>query len=147
MHLKDVEIGASPLRREFTRITARIAVESKCQVLSYWFDVPADLRPAVSDSGNPWTVLMLPLACYFGPTLWIDRPTDRLLHDNLLVLRMIWSACYPLLKPIAIEAQKLVNIDRREVPLGPSKRTISSFSGGIDSLFTFFRHQDRLLGD
>jgi hypothetical protein len=147
MHLKDVEVGRSPLRTNFVRVTARIAVESKGQVLSYWFDVPDDLSPAISDTGNAWAVLMLPLACYFGETLVIDRPLDRVLRDNLLGLRSVWSSWYPELKSVAIEADTVVGVDRREVPIDPSKRTISRFSGGIDSLFTFFRHQDHVLGD
>lgn len=147
MRLKDVEIGCSPLRNDFTRITARIEVESRGAVLSYWFDIPADLRQSVSDSGNPWAVLMLPLACYFGEALVIDRPLDRVLHDNLLGLRSIWSSWYPEIRPIAIEAHALVGVDRRGVLADPAKRTISCFSGGVDSMFTFFRHNDRILGD
>jgi hypothetical protein len=147
MRLKDVEVGCSPLRSDFTRITARIEVESRGAVLSYWFDIPADLRQAVSESGNPWAVLMLPLACYFGEPLVVDLPLDRVLHDNLLGLRSIWSAWYPEFRPIAIEAHALVGVDRREVPADPARRTISCFSGGVDSLFTFFRHKDRVLGD
>jgi hypothetical protein len=147
MRLKDVEIGGSPLRSDFTRVAARIEVESRGAVLSYWFDVPADLGPSLSESGNPWAVLMLPLACYFGEPLAIDRPLDRVLHDNLLGLRSVWSAWYPEIKPVPIEAHALTGVDRREVPADAGKRTISCFSGGIDSLFTFYRHKDQVLGD
>jgi hypothetical protein len=147
MRLKDVEIGRSPLRSDFTRVTARIELKSNALVLSYWFDLPADLSPALPDSGDPWAVLMLPLACYFGETLVIDRPLDRVLHDNLLGLRSVWSAWYAEIKPVAIEAHTLAGVDRREVAIDPSKKSISSFSGGVDSLFTFFRHKDRVLGD
>jgi hypothetical protein len=147
MQLKNVEVGRSRLRSNFVRVTACIAIESMRQVLSYWFDVPADLGPALSDSGNAWAVLMLPLACYFGEPLVINRPVDRVLHDNLLGLRSVWSAWYPALKPVPIEADTIVGADRREVPIDPSKRTISSFSGGIDSLFTFYRHREQVLGD
>ena len=147
MHVKEIEIGRSPLRREFARVTARIAIESKNKVLSYWFDISADLSSALSDSGKAWAVIMLPLACYFGERLVVHRPLDRVLHDNLLGLRRVWSAWYPELEPIPIEAHTIIGADRREVPTDPSKRTISCFSGGIDSLFTFFRHQDQVLGD
>ena len=148
VHLKDVEIGRSPLRTDFVRVTACIAIESMRTVLSYWFDVPADLGPDLSDLGNAWAVLMLPLACYFGESLVIKRPINRVLHDNLLGLRAVWSSWYPDdVKPVPIEAHTIVGADRREVPIDPSKRTISCFSGGVDSLFTFFRHQDQVLGD
>lgn len=147
MRLKSTEIGPSPLGRDFTRVSADIAVERKGEVLLYWFDIPADLETAVSDSGNAWAVLMLPLACYFGEPLVIDRPLDRVLRDNLTGLAGIWSAWFPEIECIAIEAQNLVGIDRREVVIDPSKKAISSFSGGIDSLFSFFRHKDQVLGD
>jgi hypothetical protein len=147
MRLKDVEICRSPLRSDFTRVTAQIELQSEGVLLSYWFDVPADIGPALPESGNPWAVLMLPLACYFGETLVIDRPVDRLLYDNLLGLQNVWSAWYAEIKPVAIEARTLTGIDRREVTIDPSTSSISSFSGGVDSLFTFFRHKDRVLGD
>ena len=147
MRLKNIEIDRSPLRSDFTRVSAEIAVESRSQVLLYWFDIPVDLRPAISDTGNAWAVLMLPLACYFGETLTLDKPLDRVLHDNLIGLRSLWSNWYPELKPIAIEAHTIVGVDRREVAIDSSKKAISSFSGGIDSLFSFFRHKDQVLGD
>ena len=147
MRLKDVEVDRSPLRSDFVRVSAKIEIQSKGSLLCYWFDVPSDLSASLSDSGNPWAVLMLPLACYFGEPLLIEQPLDRVLHDNLLGLRSVWSAWYPEIKSVPIEADKLVGIDRRDVPIDLSKRTISSFSGGIDSLFTFYRHKDQVLGD
>ena len=147
MRLKHIGMGQSPLRSDFTRVSADIAVESKGQVLSYWFDLPSDLSTAVSDTGNAWAVLMLPIACYYGETLVVDRPLDRVLRDNLIGLSRLWSNWYPELKPVAIEAHTLVGVDRREVVIDPSKKAISSFSGGIDSLFSFFRHKDQVLGD
>jgi hypothetical protein len=147
MHLKDIGIGQSPLRIDFTRVSAEIAVESKGQVLSYWFDIPSDLSTAVSDTGNAWAVLMLPIACYYGEPLVVDRPLDRLLHDNLIGLRSLWSSWFPELTAVPIEAHTLVGVDRREVTIDPSRKIISSFSGGIDSLFSLLRHKDRVLGD
>lgn len=147
MRLKSIRTGPSPLRSDFTRVSADIAVERKGEVLLYWFDLPADLQAAVSDNGNAWAVLMLPLACYFGEPLVIDRPLDRVLRDNLIGLAGIWSTWFSEIECIGIEAQNVVGTDRREVVIDPSKRTISSFSGGIDSLFSFFRHKDQVLGD
>lgn len=147
MRLNTVDIGRSPQRDDFIRIAAEIIVESRRKALSYWFDVPADLRPAISETGNAWAALMLPLACYFGEPLVIDRPLDRVLHDNLLGLRSLWSNWYAELRPVPIEAPNLVGVDRRDVVIDPSKKCISSFSGGIDSLFSFLRHRDQVLGD
>src|SRR5262245_10326067 len=117
MRLKDVEVRSSPLRSDFVRVSAKIEIQSNRLLLSYWFEVPADLRPYLSDSGNPWAVLMLPLACYFGEALVIEQPLDRVLHDNLLGLRSVWSSWYPEIKPAPIEADRLVGIDRRDVPV------------------------------
>jgi hypothetical protein len=147
MHLKDMKIGQSPLRSDFARVSAEIAVESKGQTLSYWFDIPSDLRSAISDTGNAWAVLMLPIACYYGETIIVDRPLDRVLYDNLIGLSSLWSNWYAEIKPVAIEAHTIVGVDRREVAIDPLKKAICSFSGGIDSLFSFFRHKDQVLGD
>jgi hypothetical protein len=147
LKLKDVEIGASSLGSEFSCVIARIVVESRSRELAYRFDIPTDLTSAVSESGNPWAILMLPLACYFGETLVFERPIDRVLHENLLGLRSIWSSWYPEIKPIAVEADTIVFADRSKVGADGAMRTISSFSGGIDSLFTFHRHYDSVLGN
>ncbi len=147
MRLIETQVGPSPYSNEFCRLEARIEVESRDKALHYWFDLPAAVQSGLSDGGNPWAVLMLPLACFFDEPLRIDRPLDRLLHDNLKGLQRIWSTWYPEIHFVDIEASAIITEDRRLARIDPSKKTISCFSGGIDSMFSYFRHKDQALGD
>jgi len=147
MRLIDTQVVPSPYSNEFCRLEAEIDVESRGESLHYWFDFPTEVQSSLSDSGNPWAVLMLPLACYFDEPLRIDRPLDRVLHNNLKGLKRVWSSWYPEIHRVAIEAPTITTEDRRQAQIDPSKKTIACFSGGIDSNFTYFRHKDQVLGD
>ena len=120
MRLIDTQVGPSPFSNDFCRLEARIQVESRDQALHYWFDLPTGVQSGLSDSGNPWAVLMLPLACFFDEPLRIDRPLDRLLHDNLKGLQRIWSTWYPEIHLIDIEASVLTTEDRRQARIDPA---------------------------
>lgn len=101
----------------------------------YWIDVPQEYSQYLSDSGNTWLVLLLPLAVRLSEPLEISRPIDRDLFTNVHKLMQIWNGWYPQLKPVPIEAEV------QERPLQqPGIATAALFSGGVDSWFTLLNH-------
>lgn len=142
VRLKSICTTPSPRDPTFTRINARIAVENHGAELAYWYELPADLAGDVSSNGNPWAVLLLPLAAHFREPIRLDLPVDPFLAANLRGVSQIWTSWGCTAGPVAVEAPPLAPSD---APTGV--RTISSFSGGVDSLFTFLRHKDAPLGD
>ena len=147
MRLLDTATAPSPQNPDCVRFEARFEVESLGQVLHYWFDFPEDLQSSQCKNGNPWLILMLPLACHFGEPITIDRPVDRALADNLKGLQQVWQSWYPELHIVDIHAKSIASADRLHGPEAEERRTISCFSGGVDSFFTLFRHLERAIGD
>jgi len=143
MRLIDTTIVASPYYDDFRRIEGRIEVESRNHVLTYAYDFPADLEQDLSEDIDGWALLMLPLATYFGEPLRLTRPIDSLLLENLHGLQRLWKFWYPELYVVPIETGV---VKRRSAPRADAK-TIACFSGGVDSLFTFYRHKDEILGN
>ena len=92
MHLVGTEITTSPVNPGFLRLSVEIKLESHAEPLLYWFDVPSEYREHISDSGNPWLVLMLPIACFTGESITISKPVDQLLMDNLRGLQRVWTS-------------------------------------------------------
>ena len=143
MRLLDTRVTNSPYYDDFRRLEGRIEIESRNHVLNYAFDFPADLEGDLSEDIDGWALLMLPLAVYFNEPLRLTRPIDGLMLENLHGLQRLWAFWYPELHVVEIEAPQ-VHAHRAPDPKG---KTIVCFSGGVDSLFTFFRHNTQVRGN
>ncbi len=147
MRLVKTSLGPSPLDRDYVRLAATIAVESRARVLDYWFDFPAALEHDIAFSGNAAAILMLPLACFFDEPLHLDRSVDRKLFDNLKGIQQVWNSWFPEFHHVDVIATSVSGDHSCHYRDSAAERTISCFSGGIDSLFTFLRHKDGPGGD
>ena len=143
MRLLDTRVIPSPYFSYFRRLEGRIEVESRAHILTYAYDFPADLEDDLSGDIDGWALLMLPLATYFGEPLRLTRPIDSLLLENLHGLQRLWKFWYPELHVVPIETAAV----RPHEPPRDGAKTIACFSGGVDSLFTFYRHKDAAKGN
>ena len=109
--------------------------------LEFWFDVPDSHADRLSGSGNPWLVMMLPLAMASGQAIEMPCPVDPHLVDNLNGLMQVWHAWYPKLTPVEIRAPRM-----KDAAASAGRRGLF-FSGGIDSFFSLLRHADGTNGD
>jgi hypothetical protein len=125
--------GPSLIRPGHTRITGEIDTGGK--PFDIWFEVEDRLAPYLSDTANPWLVVMLPIALEIGGDIETDLPADPLLLENLYGLVQIWRGWYPDLKPVAIKAEPAP-------PAIAPEYSASFFSGGIDAWFTALRHSN-----
>ena len=143
MRLLDTRVVPSPYDKGFRRLEGLIEVESKNHLLTYAYDFPADLEGDISEDIDGWALLMLPLAVFFNEPLRLTRPIDRRMLEHLHGLQRLWHAWYPEMNLVPIEAGEIRD---NRLP-DPGAKTIACFSGGVDSLFTFYRHKDKALGD
>ncbi|MBS1242105.1 MAG: hypothetical protein H6R40_1532, partial [Gemmatimonadetes bacterium] len=134
MLLHDVDIieGSRPDR---LRIQARVRYDADGQEEPLWFELPATLEAEVSRDGTPWLAALLPLAATLQEPLRVEAPVDGVLLEGCHRLLEVWSAWFPHLPPVAIEATPLTS-DRASRPAG----TGLFFSGGVDSFFSLLRH-------
>lgn len=103
-----------------------------------WFEAPADLEDAFVTTGDPWLVLLAPLAMSLGEDLEVEAPVDPGLVQGIRRATAVWSGWFPELR--------LPGLDVRTGAAGPPtpRRTAALFSGGVDSFFTVLRHQEAL---
>jgi len=143
MRLVETRVIPSPYYDDFRRVEGRIEVESRNHVLTYAYDFPADLEGDLSEDIDGWALLMLPLAVFFNEPLRLTRPIDIQILENLHGLQRLWKFWYPDITMVPIEPGEI----RPYRAPDPQAKTIACFSGGVDSLFTFHRHNDEVLGN
>lgn len=132
MRLIRVENAGSPDTPEYIRTTALIALEGGDE-FRLWVDVPRRLENAVSFSGNPWVVAMLPIAAGRGEDISLSIPVDALLLENLRGVISIWRSWYPEIHEVAISCP-LASFEKPA-----ATKTAAFYSGGIDSYFSIAR--------
>lgn len=147
MRIIDKTVSASPENEGFTRLNVMVQIESLERQLEYWIDFPRDLEPDLSEGGNWQAILLLALGSYFNESIYIDAPIDRQLYDNLRGVLHVWNSWFKEFHVVEIHAAEISNADKLSIPDNSGRKTLSCFSGGIDSLFTLARHHTEVLGD
>ncbi len=102
-----------------------------------WFAFPRAYRQWVADDANGLAVALLPLAMTLGEDLHLEGALSPRLFRGLQEYQRIQCAWKPTsFKPVSIEANHL-----QEAELAaPDGAVACSFSGGVDSSYTLWRH-------
>ncbi len=134
-----MRVAPSPLDGGRVRLTGSVSYDDRpgAEPEEYWFDVPAELAGALSQTGNPWLACLLPLAVTLGEPLRLCLPVDPLMTRNMKELMAVWTAWYPHLHRIEVIAPRA---DDR--PPARGSLTGSFFSTGVDSFFTILRSME-----
>src|SRR5688500_14294828 len=137
MEVRNIDLVPSPFGTVRTRIRADVRYDSgSIAGEEYWLDVPKEHAGDLSTSGNPWVACLLPLAAHMGETLRVPLPVDAPLRANADRLMRIWSAWYPGVSVVRVEAPTATEAS----DVAPS-RAAAFFSGGVDSFFTAVRNR------
>lgn len=135
MELVAIEVGPSPARPGAVRLTGRVrydrSVAGEPLEEQYWFEYPEACEAQVARTGDPWLACLLPRAMHRGEPLVLRVPVDPRLLDNARERLAIWQAWKPARRSVPIEADTFAP-ELRATP----GRTVSYFSGGVDSYFT-----------
>jgi len=138
MRLDAVTRHRSPLGADQVRLSGRVVYDSGQPAEEiFWFDLPADYEPFVSDSADPWLACLMPLAATLGEPLAIPLAGDPVLLKNVRGLNEIWKAWYPRLHMVRLDVPAAAAVAGER----PGK-VASLFSGGVDGFFTALRHLD-----
>lgn len=133
VRLADIAIASSPERAGWTRLTGHVvydAPQDGKRDEAYWFEFPDAFAGAITTSGNPWLACLLPVAVEIGEPLVLSRPVDAQMLDFARDRMAVWHWWNPQRAPVGIEA------DVEAAPAAGAARTVSLFSGGIDSFYT-----------
>ena len=133
MKLTDIAIAPSPDRAGWTRLSGIVrydAPQDGKREEAYWFEFPDAHADAITTSGNPWLACLLPVAVEIGEPLVLSRPVDPQMLDFAGDRMAIWHWWNPRHTPVRVEAGV------EAAPAEPDARTVSLFSGGVDSFYT-----------
>jgi len=132
MLVRDIDVVESPLASGRARLRGEVVCDDpSIPPEVYWFDIPTTHAGALGATGNPWLVLLAPLAVHLGEPLRVPKPVDRDLLANINEVMRIWHCWFPDLRPVFVVADELVAEPESDIGL-----TASMFSGGVDAWFT-----------
>lgn len=130
---------------ELTRRDGRIRVESRIETRHpklrglerLWFEVDEASGLAVSDRADPFLVGMIPIAMASRADLEVRGPVSPRLAWGIGQLQQIHFAWWP-------RHVRVVDVDCDRLEEAPPEQrgsgVATSFSGGVDSLYTTWRH-------
>lgn len=124
--------------------TVSVTIESPNQERRrLWYRLPAEYSPLLASTFNPFVVATLLLAMrYHSPTIIHGQVSPSLLQ-NLEEFQAAWSAWEPAqYRPVEIRA----DIEQEQPLANGLDKAIATFSGGVDSCFTVFRHHSGTCG-
>ena len=133
MKLERIDIAPSPDRPRWTRLTGQVRYDKPQDgkdAEAYWYEFPDEYAGSLTTGGDPWLACLLPVAVAIGEPLVLSRPVDPQMLDFAGDRMAIWHWWSPRHAPVRIEA---------DVETGPRERgtrTVSLFSGGVDSFYT-----------
>jgi len=124
---------------DYVNVSARVEVNS-CPVTlpdTLWFSFPRRYRNHITTEANGFAVALLPLAMALGEDMYIEGVLSPRLLSGMEEYQRIQCAWNPTpFVPVKIEAESL------QPPIADSNSGAvgSSFSGGVDSAYTLWRH-------
>jgi len=107
-----------------------------------WIDVPEALSADVTDRLDAWLLWALPHAFETQQDLLLDGPVDAELLRNAHELMEIWARWRPDRRPIRVRAEPEPGPAAAETAGQAPVRTGLFFTGGVDSFFTLFHHDE-----
>lgn len=105
---------------------------------SIWIDVPEELSADVPGRLDAWLLWALPHAFETQQDLVLEGAVDAELLRNAHELMEIWARWRPDRRPIRLQAEPAAETTAGQGPV----RTGLFFTGGVDSFFTLFHHDE-----
>jgi hypothetical protein len=108
----------------------------------FWYRMPAEQRDALTHSADPFVAGVLFDVLHDGGTLSVHGQVSPSLLANLEELQSAWVMWRPdLYRRFEVEAD-----DLSEPAPADTSATVMTFSGGVDSCFTAWRHRQHQAG-
>jgi hypothetical protein len=107
-----------------------------------WYKLPVEHQSALTGSCDPYLLPAIFVAMQKNARLVVHGQVSPSLLKNLTEFQRAWSGWRPgVYTPVEIIAD-----DEREYQIKSERGVLASFSGGVDSVFTVWRHHNRLAG-
>jgi hypothetical protein len=108
-----------------------------------WWELPEAWSEALTSWADPWLVGMIFPMMQWGRPVHIEGRVSPSLLSNLEMFMRIWARWAPgKYRPVEFSAEIEVELP----PVPEAGVAVASFSCGVDSCFTLYRHARRLAG-
>ena len=124
-------LDLSPNRSGYIRTSATVSDDNSERDI--WFEFPTEIAGSLTKWGNPWLLAALPYGLQSNQDIMLDMPVDAVFLENINAWIRKFSAWFPKIPQITIDAPRIWSEENGD-------RTLSFFSGGVDSWFTLLRH-------
>ncbi|RYX80803.1 hypothetical protein EON83_27000 [bacterium] len=121
-------------------VTHSARIEDK-EPFTLWFKAPIEHAELLTTRAESFVAGTLLLAMMRGADLRVHAPLSPSFLRNVEELQAIWSCWDTQFSPISINPDS-----ESESTVEAPNRAISTFSGGVDSCFTVWRHTQNLCG-
>jgi hypothetical protein len=126
-----------PVEQEALVTTGFVLEDAQGTRTRYWYRLPVEQRGATSESCDPFVLATLFTAMQAPAGLQVHGSVSPSLLKNLEEYQAIWHAWLPdRYQPVEIQAES-----EQEAGRTAGSAAIMTFSGGLDSSFTAWRHR------
>lgn len=130
---------AEGYRRSCT--VTELSSDGKYSSWEMWFVYPSDVLLPEDDDADSYLLAALLPAMRNSHDIKVNGSVSSELLSNLCELQLVWHKwCPDLYHKIEIEAGQVREVDTR------APGAISAYSGGVDAMFTAYRHTNKLAG-
>jgi hypothetical protein len=141
--MKKVHIWPDQTREENGWITTGFTIEEPSQSpIQIWYRLPLSCSKAITKSCDPFVVATIFRAMQASADLYVHGEVSPSLLRNLQEFQSVW-ACWKPESYNQIEVQ--ADVEREHTRAEPAA-AVMTFSGGVDSCFTAWRHRRGLAG-
>lgn len=124
-------------------ITVSATIETPNQERnSLWYRLQAEHAALLTPVCDPFVVAIVFMAMTQGADVVVHGEISPSLLQNLAEFQTVWSCWRLHYRQVEITAE----VEREQPLMNRAPRAISTFSGGVDSCFTAFRHAKKLCG-
>lgn len=134
--MESLFIGAPDITQEDEHTVLAAPIRAGATEKRLWFRVPTSVNPALSS--DPFFAASLIPAMALGKPLEIESPISRRLPETADAVQKIFHNWFPELTPIPVLA------DTTAKPREGAGGVGCFFSGGVDSLHTFLKHEQEI---
>lgn len=141
--MPQIHIWQEPTVKSNDLITVSATIEVPNQERnSLWYRLPDKHNSLLTSSCDPFVVATIFMVMTQGVDVVVHGEVSPSLLQNLAEFQTAWACWRSHYKQVEITAE----VEREQPTNNRTPKTISTFSGGVDSCFTAFRHAKKLCG-
>jgi hypothetical protein len=106
--------------------------------LNLWYRLPSEFRPLITENCDSFVVATIFRAMSQSANLVVHGEVSPSLLQNLAEFQTTWASWLPHKYQII---DVIPEIEREQITTQNRERAIATFSGGVDSCFTMYRHR------